>query len=59
LKRTLSLKREHLADLTRDELGVVAAGAIQPPDPNPTIVSCPIRYCLMDSNLNPCYSWAC
>ena len=54
MKRTLTLKREPIADLTRDELAsVVAAEAL------PSGLTCPIRDCFVDSNLGMCWTWVC
>ena len=55
MKRTLTLKREHLADLDPAELGSVVAG-----QELSGAVSCPVRYCLINTNLICMdYTWAC
>lgn len=55
MKRTLVLKREHLADLTADELSGVAGAALN----LPSGVTCPLDDCLIASQLFPCYTWLC
>lgn len=54
MKRTLALRREPLADLTPAELGAVAGGA-----ESPTLLSCPIKACFVESHLGTCWTWAC
>ena len=50
MKRTLSLKREPLADLSVDEMATVVGGARSG-------LSCPVRDCV--ESVVICYSWAC
>jgi hypothetical protein len=45
MKRTLSLSREALTELTTDELAGLAAGAAIPP-PTPVVHTLPVNYCL-------------
>ena len=52
MTRTLTLKREPLADLTVDELRDVIGGARSG-------LSCPLTDCFVESRLGTCYSWAC
>ena len=54
MKRTLSLRREHLADLSPAELTSVAGAAEAPSG-----LSCPLSDCFVESRLGTCYSWAC
>jgi hypothetical protein len=53
MKRTLSLKREALTELSADDLGAVAGGAL------PSGLSCPIQTCLCISNIGECVTWSC
>ena len=53
MKRTLSLKREALTELSAAELGSVAGGAL------PSGLSCPIQTCFCVSNIGECVTWSC
>ncbi|HEV2891202.1 MAG TPA: hypothetical protein VGX28_12575 [Frankiaceae bacterium] len=55
MTRTLTLRRESLADLTRDELAGVAGGAAI------TVqgLTCRLEDCLVESDFGQCYSWLC
>lgn len=59
MKRTLTLKREHLAELTAAELSGVAGAA--PPDVTKPLsgFSCPIEDCFVDSYIGMCWTWVC
>lgn len=55
MTRTLTLRRESLAGLTRDDLTeVVAGGAITVQG-----LTCRLDDCLADSNLGMCWTWVC
>jgi hypothetical protein len=53
VKRTLSLKRESLTELSDADLGVVAAGAL------PSGATCPLQTCLCVSRIGECVTWSC
>jgi hypothetical protein len=53
MKRTLSLKREALTELSDTDLDAVAGAAL------PSGATCPVMSCLCVSRVGECVTWAC
>lgn len=53
MKRTLTLRRDTLTELTPSDLGSVVGAAL------PSALSCPIQTCLCISNIGECVTWSC
>ena len=53
MKRTLSLRREALTELSGADLGAVAGGAL------PSGPTCPLQTCLCVSRIGECVTYAC
>jgi hypothetical protein len=53
VKRTLSLKRETLTELSPAELTAVVGAGL------PSGLSCPLQTCFCVSNIGECVTWSC
>jgi hypothetical protein len=58
MKRTLSLKREALTELTTSDLAAVAGGALASGATCPAVSCvCASKFCI--SNIGECVTWSC